>query len=30
MAQAFHHSILPLASHADRRTEILWGLRDFA
>ena len=30
MAQAFHHSILPLASHADQRTEILWGLRDFA
>jgi hypothetical protein len=30
MAQAFHHSILPLASVADRRTEILWGLRDFA
>ena len=29
MAQAFHHSILPLASIADRRTEIAWGLRDF-
>jgi hypothetical protein len=29
MAQAFHHSILPLASVADRRTEITWGLRDF-
>lgn len=29
MAQAFHHSILPLASVADRRTEIAWGLRDF-
>jgi len=29
MAQAFHHSILPLASVADRRTEIVWGLRDF-
>jgi hypothetical protein len=29
MAQAFHHSILPLASLADRRTEIRWGLRDF-
>jgi hypothetical protein len=29
MAQAFHHSILPLASLADRRTEIAWGLRDF-
>jgi len=29
MAQPFHHSILPLASAADRRTEIRWGLRDF-
>jgi hypothetical protein len=29
MAQGFHHSILPLASAADRRTEIRWGLRDF-
>jgi hypothetical protein len=29
MAQAYHHSILPLASLADRRTEIRWGLRDF-
>ncbi|HEX5824256.1 MAG TPA: DUF3536 domain-containing protein [Candidatus Limnocylindrales bacterium] len=29
MAQAFHHTILPLASAADRRTEILWGIRDF-
>ena len=30
MAQAFHHTILPLATSADRRTEIRWGLRDFA
>ena len=30
MAQAFHHSILPLASSGDRRTEVVWGLRDFA
>jgi hypothetical protein len=30
MAQSYHHSILPLASAADRRTEIRWGLRDFA
>jgi hypothetical protein len=30
MAQAFHHTILPLASADDRRTEIRWGLRDFA
>jgi hypothetical protein len=29
LAQAFHHSILPLASVHDRRTEIAWGLRDF-
>ncbi|MFI5293231.1 MAG: DUF3536 domain-containing protein, partial [Candidatus Limnocylindrales bacterium] len=28
-AQAFDHSILPLASAADRRTEVAWGLRDF-
>ncbi len=30
LAQSFHHTILPLASAADRRTEVLWGLRDFA
>ncbi len=29
IAQAFHHSILPLAAMHDRRTEIRWGLRDF-
>ncbi|HEY7591166.1 MAG TPA: DUF3536 domain-containing protein [Candidatus Limnocylindrales bacterium] len=29
IAQAFHHSILPLASASDRRTEIRWGLREF-
>lgn len=29
IAQAFHHSILPLAPFHDRRTEVLWGLRDF-
>lgn len=29
MAQPFHHSILPLATAADRRTEIRWGIRDF-
>jgi hypothetical protein len=29
IAQAFHHTILPLASAADRRTEIGWGVRDF-
>ena len=29
LAQPYHHTILPLASIADRRTEIRWGLRDF-
>ena len=29
MAQAFNHTILPLASAVDRRTEIRWGLREF-
>jgi hypothetical protein len=29
IAQPYHHTILPLASAADRRTEIRWGLRDF-
>jgi hypothetical protein len=29
IAQSFHHSILPLLAHHDRRTEIRWGLRDF-
>jgi hypothetical protein len=29
IAQSFHHTILPLASAAERRTEIRWGLRDF-
>ena len=29
IAQAFHHSILPLAAIHDRRTEITWGIRDF-
>ncbi len=29
-AQGFHHAILPLASARDRRTEIRWGLRDYA
>jgi peptidoglycan/xylan/chitin deacetylase (PgdA/CDA1 family) len=29
IAQAYHHPILPLASAADRRTEIAWGIRDF-
>ncbi|HEY4189960.1 MAG TPA: DUF3536 domain-containing protein [Candidatus Limnocylindrales bacterium] len=29
IAQAFHHAILPLAAAHDRRTEVLWGIRDF-
>jgi hypothetical protein len=29
MAQPFHHAIAALASAADRRTEIRWGMRDF-
>jgi hypothetical protein len=29
IAQAYHHSILPLASMRDRRTEIRWGIREF-
>jgi alpha-amylase/alpha-mannosidase (GH57 family) len=29
IAQAYHHSILPLASERDIRTEIRWGLADF-
>ncbi|HXU86010.1 MAG TPA: DUF3536 domain-containing protein [Verrucomicrobiae bacterium] len=29
IAQPYHHSILPLASAADRRTEIAWGIRDY-
>jgi alpha-amylase/alpha-mannosidase (GH57 family) len=29
MAQSFHHSILPLSNDRDRRTEVLWGVRDF-
>jgi len=29
IAQAYHHTILPLASARDRRTEIAWGVRDF-
>ncbi|MCC6812027.1 MAG: DUF3536 domain-containing protein [Deltaproteobacteria bacterium] len=29
MAQAYNHTILPLASDADKRTQIRWGLDDF-
>ena len=29
MAQAYNHMILPLANSRDRRTQVLWGIRDF-
>ena len=29
IAQAFHHSILPLASRRDKATEVRWGIADF-
>jgi uncharacterized protein DUF3536/glycosyl hydrolase family 57 len=29
MAQAYNHTILPLAKARDKRTQILWGLSDF-
>jgi alpha-amylase/alpha-mannosidase (GH57 family) len=29
LAQAYNHMILPLAHPRDRRTQVLWGLRDF-
>src|SRR5207237_6755818 len=29
LAQAYNHMILPLADPRDRRTQILWGIRDF-
>lgn len=29
IAQAYNHTILPLASARDKRTQIIWGLRDF-
>jgi alpha-amylase/alpha-mannosidase (GH57 family) len=29
LASPYHHVILPLSSHRDRRTEILWGIADF-
>jgi len=30
MAQAWGHAILPLCTDRDRRTQVLWGLREFA
>ena len=29
MAQAYNHIIMPLANDRDRRTQVLWGIRDF-
>jgi alpha-amylase/alpha-mannosidase (GH57 family) len=29
IAQAYNHSIMPLANDRDRRTQVLWGIRDF-
>jgi len=29
IAQAYNHTILPLANSRDKRTQVLWGLRDF-
>ena len=29
MAQAYNHTILPLATHRDKRTQIAWGIADF-
>jgi hypothetical protein len=29
MAQAYNHMIMPLANHRDKRTQGLWGIRDF-
>jgi len=29
IAQSYHHSILPLASERDKRTELRWGILDF-
>ena len=30
MAQAYSHLIMPLANDRDRRTQVIWGIRDFA
>src|SRR5258708_9706065 len=29
LAQAFNHMILPLANRRDKRTQVIWGIRDF-
>jgi alpha-amylase/alpha-mannosidase (GH57 family) len=30
LAHAYNHMILPLANRRDKRTQVLWGIRDFA
>lgn len=30
LAQAFNHTILPLATARDKRTQVIWGMADFA
>ncbi len=29
LAQVYHHAIMPLANRRDKRTEVIWGIRDF-
>jgi alpha-amylase/alpha-mannosidase (GH57 family) len=29
LAQAYNHAILPLCNERDRRTQVIWGVRDF-
>ena len=29
MAQAYNHMIMPLANNRDKKTQIIWGIRDF-
>jgi hypothetical protein len=29
LAQAYNHMIMPLANAADKRTQVVWGIRDF-
>ena len=29
LAQAYNHIIMPLATERDRRTQVIWGIRDF-
>lgn len=29
MAQAYNHMIMPLANEADKKTQVIWGIKDF-